>query len=1023
MEGQKKWMGAPVMLYSKKDVMDEELSVIRRRRARIMKEEGREEEALDPMWGLLGLSLSGGGIRSALFNLGVLQGLSRLGILRYVDMMTSVSGGGYIAGCLSALLSAREPGEEDDSLECPFHFREGSRPLFSTRWRQFPLRDFPIEDTDDDCPEESDETGRDLGYRRFSPRTEMRHLRSHSNYLLPGGPRLGNTLQFLGAVFLNFVAPFSWFTALVLTIVALYMGLAQLLEIMYGVVYACIVYTFQPVSYLKESLHLVQQVLLRDYMYALTSAMSISVLFCLFHLYKKRAVMPIIRFVSIMNILLWIVWGALIYLNSIDIGRSFLFVPFFSALFVFLGLFAVSNVFLRSSRSKDTHARFYTAVGTTVSFMALGALIAILPISIKKIDLLYLFSLQGLSGVALRAFLSLERFETGPESRLVALRKRVEQTALNILVILFVFLYATILGQGLDGVLMNGNWLITKCNPTPLFTAALVSAVLLCLLSLIDFNRLSNFTFYDMRLARAFLFTALTKWPDNKYHGGRRVKTTRSATQKEHCQIEPRECAYRDFREMKLHELHGTLVRGDCKENDSPFCVAARGPYHIICATLNLTGASDLRGLKRKTEQFIFSRLFSGSSRTGYVRTKNAYKDLTLARAIGISGAAVAPIMGRMTTRFRSFACTVLGMRLGQWLKNPRYIADDFARSGQNKTERGRFFFLLFKELVGSVDAGKYVYISDGGHCGDNLGIVPLLKRRARLIIASDAECDPHYLFNSLNSSLREIYVDEGIKVDIEMPGDFLKPHPSGLKSTHFLVGRILYPDRPWQASWLVVLKSSLTGDELAPILNYKRRVAAFPHETTANQFFTEEQFEAYRALGRHVSEDALSVVDKVRGKDPLWDVLGTLGRAIEAKYYKDAGIKRPHSFVRRHRWDDILRAMWDTEQYDFSSFEALSNSLFCGGDGSGEGGGQGGSKVDENTVRSHQDLRDDVLLQDFIWLSKLLRDKRRLRTSRLLEKEVPKTMEALLAMEEIKSFPGPYCQRVPLFNPPEYGN
>ncbi len=838
MEGQKKWMGVPVMLYSKKDVINEELSVIRRRRARIMKEEGREEEALDPRWGLLGLSLSGGGIRSALFNLGVLQGLSRLGILRYVDIMTSVSGGGYIAGCLSALLSAREPGEEDDSRECPFHFREGSRPLFSTRWRQFPLRDFPVEDTDDDCPEDDYETSRDIGYRRFSPRTEMRHLRSHSNYLLPGGPRLGNMLQFLGAIFLNFIAPFSWFTALVLTIVALYMDLAQLLANRF--VNADGAHTFPALSYLVGILDLFQMRLLIYYVCALISVMIIIFLLCprfIIHFFKKSKIGSVITSVSVINVLLWFFWGLYLWLSDVEIGLSFLFIPLFSSIFTFLLLFVCSNIFLQSSQSKDTHARFYTAVGTTVSFMALGVLIAILPISIKKIDLLYLFSLQGLSGVALRAFLSLERFETGPESRLVILRKRVEQAALNILVTLFVFLYATILGRGLDEVLMNGNWLITKCNPTPLFTAALVSAVLLCILSLIDFNRLSNFTFYDMRLARAFLFTALTKWPDNKYHGGRRVKTTRSATQKEHRQIEPRECLFRDFREMKLHELHGTLVgtlvQGDCKENDSSFCVAARGPYHIICATLNLTGASDLRGLKRKTEQFIFSRLFSGSSRTGYVRTKNAYKDLTLARAIGISGAAVAPIMGRMTTRFRSFACTVLGMRLGQWLKNPRYIADDFARSGQNKTERGRFFFLLFKELVGSVDAGKYVYISDGGHCGDNLGIVPLLKRRARLIIASDAECDPHYLFNSLNSSLREIYVDEGIKVDIEMPSDFLKPYPSGLKSTHFIVGRILYPDRPWQASWLVVLKSSLTGDELAPILNYKRRVAAFPHETT----------------------------------------------------------------------------------------------------------------------------------------------------------------------------------------------
>jgi hypothetical protein len=50
---------------------------------------------------LIGLALSGGGLRSALFNDGFLQGLSHSGFLRYVDYVCSVSGGGYIAGHLA----------------------------------------------------------------------------------------------------------------------------------------------------------------------------------------------------------------------------------------------------------------------------------------------------------------------------------------------------------------------------------------------------------------------------------------------------------------------------------------------------------------------------------------------------------------------------------------------------------------------------------------------------------------------------------------------------------------------------------------------------------------------------------------------------------------------------------------------------------------------------------------------------------------------------------------------------------
>src|SRR5262249_34009373 len=51
---------------------------------------------------LMGLCLSGGGIRSATFSLGVLQGLAELKLLRCFDYLSSVSGGGYIHQWLAA---------------------------------------------------------------------------------------------------------------------------------------------------------------------------------------------------------------------------------------------------------------------------------------------------------------------------------------------------------------------------------------------------------------------------------------------------------------------------------------------------------------------------------------------------------------------------------------------------------------------------------------------------------------------------------------------------------------------------------------------------------------------------------------------------------------------------------------------------------------------------------------------------------------------------------------------------------
>src|SRR4051812_34541605 len=50
---------------------------------------------------LVGLAISGGGIRSATFALGVLEGLKRSGLLSKIDYLSTVSGGGYIGSWLS----------------------------------------------------------------------------------------------------------------------------------------------------------------------------------------------------------------------------------------------------------------------------------------------------------------------------------------------------------------------------------------------------------------------------------------------------------------------------------------------------------------------------------------------------------------------------------------------------------------------------------------------------------------------------------------------------------------------------------------------------------------------------------------------------------------------------------------------------------------------------------------------------------------------------------------------------------
>jgi hypothetical protein len=72
----------------------------RRRKAEIPATQAGQE-----LENLTGLALSGGGIRSATFALGVLQALTKHDLLRRFDYLSTVSGGGYVGSSLTWLTS------------------------------------------------------------------------------------------------------------------------------------------------------------------------------------------------------------------------------------------------------------------------------------------------------------------------------------------------------------------------------------------------------------------------------------------------------------------------------------------------------------------------------------------------------------------------------------------------------------------------------------------------------------------------------------------------------------------------------------------------------------------------------------------------------------------------------------------------------------------------------------------------------------------------------------------------------
>ncbi len=96
---------SPQYPVSPQTVIETELNYIKRRRNTAFASLSPETSA--PVKNLVGLALSGGGMRSATFNLGVIQALAKYKLLPWVDYISTVSGGGYIGACFSSVLSIK----------------------------------------------------------------------------------------------------------------------------------------------------------------------------------------------------------------------------------------------------------------------------------------------------------------------------------------------------------------------------------------------------------------------------------------------------------------------------------------------------------------------------------------------------------------------------------------------------------------------------------------------------------------------------------------------------------------------------------------------------------------------------------------------------------------------------------------------------------------------------------------------------------------------------------------------------
>jgi len=304
--------------------------------------------------------------------------------------------------------------------------------------------------------------------------------------------------------------------------------------------------------------------------------------------------------------------------------------------------------------------------------------------------------------------------------------------------------------------------------------------------------------------------------------------------------------------------------------------------YPLINTNLVAVHAEQQLLCQRGGDSFLFSPLFCGSDATGWIDSESYIggegdRALSYITAVAISGAAANPNTGEGGALQRSPAVatlmTWLNLRLGYWMPAPSRVRKDAA--GKVQRPIATLWNPGFTSLChggASESGGDFIEVSDGGHF-DNMGLYELFRRRVRCIILSDAAADEQRQFGDLAHSLTLARSDFGVSVYFGPPEEM----NAALNDRGYALGAIRYPavdNLPVLEGLLILVKPTRLKSMPVTSWAYGEASPAFPQETTADQFFSEKQFEAYRQLGRHIGTTLMQDMDGGGGMDDRYCVL-----------------------------------------------------------------------------------------------------------------------------------------------------
>lgn len=851
------------------------------------------------------LALSGGGIRSATFSLGVLQALARapappikgkfkndeIGgyLLPHFDYLSTVSGGGYIGAFFGSLFlperwdrcQGPKTGQEDNEA-AP---RKAAEYAYETLRFEPPGRIHSQKDYENDG---------------VTGEASMAWLRENGRYLTPMGS--GDWFYALGLTLRNLLALHYVIGVPLLAALAFYSAVLSAVASTPSL--GALLCHPGPESFQASTCNNLGWWLPALWL-AVFTVPSMLAFWLVYASQDQEEPAGLFNFASLANLSAAIAFGLLAWLlrehpdNVVRLFSSIAIVVFLANVhhIVLVLLGSQSRSHDSELEGTDTVKSYRVRVTRWLSFCLIGVLvIGFIPLVQWVSAEVYLWLLSGgalaltpialLSGViaAVKGLAGLLDDKKLP-SWLNRLPLQVIAGAAGVLMFLST---AVLWGVLVEWLRWAGHYPVTTAAEGAMWRllattviAGLLTITSACFMGFLNLSSLHSF--YASRLARAYL-GASNRLRFVNGARGKRAKTRRGVTDAVIGDDVPLEDYYRPSTCAPLHLINVTmnltvdpgeqLVQRDRK--GKPLCIA---PGYLQQGMEPVSFILDGVPRQRSKKNGFFSEL---------------NHPLTLGHWIATSGAAFTTGLGRATSLGTSLALGLANVRLGIWWPS------NFLEPGESPDARGRRHdkgfprFLttqtyLFYELTAHFHGHRrdFQYLSDGGHF-DNTAVYELLRpeRGIELIVLCDNGRDSDYRFDDLANLVRLARIDHSLEIredlGIREIGALAPIFACTPSDENFRPCARLFNVHDKTQSELIrcrilVLKPALFASLPLDVRNYAVNHPAFPNESTADQFFDEAQFESYRKLGLSIGQ--LLFGDRETGKqtavaEALWDYL-----------------------------------------------------------------------------------------------------------------------------------------------------